>query len=370
MIIRKIYYLFLVLLLSPNLVFAGIDDKIPVKVRVFHDLSEIKLGITSQFEIYLYPQKIKILDGYFLKIAPIKVVNNRGIIFGDKFYLCKEIYISSKNNGALTVNGRKFRNDIRIRIINNKFEVINILSLKNYLQGVLCREIAPSWGKEALKAQAIISRTYALYKMNSSVEQEYHLSSDVYSQVYGGLYSEDIRTNQAIEDTDGLVIENDSNIIPAYFHASCGGHTENIKEIWSLKSDVLSDKECSFCKDSPYFNWTAIIKKTDISSLNILSKSESGRVTWMEVIDNKGVSTKMSGNTFRLTVGPDILKSTMFDFEIRDKDILFKGNGWGHGVGLCQWGAKEMAEKHKMSAEEILKYYYRDVELVRLGVKS
>jgi len=257
--------------------------------------------------------------------------------------------------------------------------VINILKMSDYLKGVMAREISPRWDMEVIKAQAIAARTYALYQMNKNKDLSFDVSSDVYSQVYAGVYSEDTASNRAVDDTKGLVLTIHGDIFPAYFHATCAGQTENADNLWEINLPSLKSVACAFCQESPHYTWQLNISlkeiqkrllnikgasKSSIVSIDILGRTLSHRVHWMAVTYKDGTVLKFSGNTFRLKVDPDRIRSTNFDVMIKNNHGFFKGKGWGHGVGLCQWGAKQLAEKG-MKAKDILQHYYQGARIVK-----
>jgi stage II sporulation protein D len=228
---------------------------------------------------------------------------------------------------------------------------------------------------EALKAQAIVSRTYALYQIQENKAKDFDLTSDIYSQVYGGQASERYRTNKAVDESKGQALFYKGKIIPAFFHATCAGHTENAQLLWNIDLAPLKGVVCNFCRESPHFNWhydlpvKEIEKKLsdggwkvkNITNIGIEGKDASGRITNL-IIKSEAGETKVSAKDFREKIGPNIINSTNFSVAIAGKDAVFEGIGWGHGVGLCQWGAYFMA-KDGHSSEEILKYYYPGVNV-------
>jgi stage II sporulation protein D len=206
--------------------------------------------------------------------------------------------------------------------------------------------------------------------MQENKQKDFDVTSDIYSQVYGGRGSERYRTNKAVDETEGKVLFYQGKIIPAYFHATCGGHTEDATLLWDLDLTPLKGVVCPYCKESPHFNWhydlpvKEIAKKlsgagfkiTDIKNISIEGKDRSGRITNLIITCEEG-EVKISAKDFRGTIGPNIINSTNFSVTIAGGDAVFAGVGWGHGVGLCQWGAYFMA-KEGFKANEILKYYY------------
>lgn len=364
-------------------IISSLKENQEIRVCILNKRSQIKVGCTSAFEISLLPSGNKIFEGYFMPTETISIVKDTGeILFRNQHLKADGLYISTKKQGTVTINGIMYRGDMKIMVDKNSghMNVINILALSDYLQGVLCEEISPQWNIEAIKAQAIASRTFALYKMQKSIKDDFDVTDDVFSQVYGGLTTEDPRTNKAIQETEGFVLTYNGSLFPAFFHSTCGGNTEDVNEIWPMNYPCLKQIKCDFCKNSKNYSWTDVLKlldignkikknmsdkkiTSDIRDIRILSYNQSGRIKELEIIYDNNQKIKMTGHEFRMAVGPDIIKSTNFTVAVKNRLAYFQGYGWGHGIGLCQWGAKYLAETKNMSAKEILAYYYPGTKL-------
>ncbi|MFC1624478.1 SpoIID/LytB domain-containing protein [Candidatus Omnitrophota bacterium] len=280
------------------------------------------------------------------------------------------------------INGRQFRGLIDIsKDKQDNLLIINHIDLEEYLYGVLYHEVSHRWPIEVLKAQAIAARTYALYQKLVSQDEYFDLTSDVYSQVYGGRSSETWRTTRAVNLTRGRVLISSGKIFPSYYHATCGGHTSRASTIWDIDAPVLQGKVCNFCKASPHYEWKKELDmeyiqkrvqeagyKIQVVSMEALERDPSGRI--LEVaLNGKNSNVGLKGNEFRLLVGPDIIKSTNFEIRFKGKYVIFEGKGWGHGVGMCQWGAYYMA-RSGWNVDEILEYYYSGAEIASVGAES
>ena len=288
--------------------------------------------------------------------------------------------IALKEDDLLRINGEKYRGQVVIRRDKKgRLNIINEVNIDDYLYGVLPHEISPAWPLEAMKAQAVASRTLALYRKRRSRAKDYDLDATIFAQIYRGMEGEDRRTNQAVEETRGKVLTYQGKIVNSIFHATCGGHTEEAKNVWAGSEEpYLKSISCTFCKDSPYYQWEKRIKKGDlrnvleekgldlsrIKEIEITEKSPTGRAVRIAVRHRKATQPLMANN-FRLFLGPDLLRSTLFTVSKEKNEFIFKGRGWGHGVGMCQWGAKGMAEKGK-DYKEILKHYYTGVEIEKV----
>lgn len=353
------------------------DNQAPTIVRVciIDDKDSIDLSLKSDYEIYAYNPKRLLMDGPFLsaKVSGTK----EGLIIGSREIKTPEVNIKVAHDGNVYVGGRRFRGNIDIiRKDNGKLMVINHLPLDEYLYGVLYHEVSHRWPIEVLKAQAIAARTFALQQVRQSKGQPYDLRSDIYSQVYGGRTSEKWSTNMAVDKTRGQILTYKGDIFPAYYHATCGGMTEDATNLWNIDIPPLKGVDCSFCTSSPHYKWNKNIslaylenklkdngyKIGKISSVAVLSKNRSGRVDKIEIKDDAGTSVVLTGKDFRQMLGPNDLRSVKFDVSMRPGSLVIDGFGWGHGVGMCQWGAYGMARNGK-KADEILKYYYPGAEI-------
>lgn len=277
------------------------------------------------------------------------------------------------------VNNKSYRGWVELRRKNNgRLLVINDLDIEDYLKGVIAAEIPPDWEFEALKAQAVASRTYALYQKRSAGNRPYHILSTVSSQVYNGGNGERRNAIRAVRDTKGLVIVYQGEIIPAFYHSSCGGHTENAAEFWGIDEPYLKGVDCECQKISKYGLWEKRMEKSkiasalrrrgygvsDITDMSIESMTPAGRVKKV-AIRSGGRTTLVPGETLRAALGNTVVPSAFFELELEGSEAVFSGRGSGHGVGLCQWGAQEMAQRG-FDFRTILSHYYPGTGLARM----
>jgi stage II sporulation protein D len=348
-----------------------------VRVAVAKDASTLSVKVMGRYEI-INPDSQKILtEGSNLKTTVTTYKNL--ILLGKTTSDSNRVLIKKIGPEPIIINGRRFRGNIELIKKDAGFLAVNHIDLEDYVKGILYHEASHYWPEEALRAQAIVSRSYAVYQMHESKSKDYDVTSDIYSQVYGGSASERFRTNRAVDKTKGLILTYQGRAIPTYFHATCAGHTEDASMLWNINIPPLKGVECGFCKESPHFNWHYVLalgeirqklvdagyKISGIKDIVILGKDNSGRITDLNIISaNKDL--KISAKDFRNIIGPNIIRSTNFTVSVVKDDAVFEGFGWGHGVGLCQWGAYFMA-KQGLTAEVILKYYYpgTNVETVR-----
>jgi stage II sporulation protein D len=226
-----------------------------------------------------------------------------------------------------------------------------------------------------LKVQAVAARTYALYNKHLSAAREYDLVATVQDQVYRGRLGVDRRVEQAVDQTRGLVVTYQNAPIYAAFSSTAAGPTEDSINVWAKDLPYLKGVECPFDLGSPYYQWKASVKMDQlehhlrqqgfvvgtIATITPIAYSRAGRVTTLRILHSRG-ELLLRGEDLRKAVGYSVIPSTQFEIESVGADVIFAGYGAGHAVGLCQWGAKELAELG-YPFTSILRYYYPGTEL-------
>ena len=252
---------------------------------------------------------------------------------------------------------------------------VNRVGLEEYVAGVVSSEISPNWHSEALKTQAVAARTYVLHKKIIGREQPFDVVASVQDQVYKGrsLVSSDIQ--EAIDDTEGIVVTYQRRPIFAAYSSTAAGPTEDAVNVWDTDLPYLKGVDCPFDEKSPKFQWEAAIGLRDIerdlrnggypvgtiATFTPLSFTRAGRVNEIRILHSKG-ELILRGQDFRKALGYSTLPSTQFSINRFTREVVFSGRGAGHAVGMCQWGAKEMAELG-YRYESILQYYYPGTRL-------
>ena len=345
-----------------------------IRIAVLQDSPSFYLRVKGAFEIQDESGR-PVYKGKNLKSRLIKADSERITLPGAVLNLTR-LKIFSKS-GYIYINNRLYRGAVGIIPKDTtRFLVVNELDIEDYLRGILCNEIAPWWPLDALKAQAVVARTYALHQRQFTRNKDFDLTNDIYSQVYGGRTSEKWRSNRVVDLTKGEILTFKGKLFPAYYHAACGGHTEDASILWKDDLEPLKGVICGFCAGSPHFSWQAEISLEEMKSkllakgfkidrldqIEIVSLNPSGRVNKLE-IKNADNSLVISAKDFRQALGPNLIRSTNFTLKIISDKIYFTGLGWGHGVGLCQWGMSELAKSGK-KYKEILEYYYPKSEIV------
>ncbi len=369
--------LLLAILILVSLILVGFRDNPDPKIRVaiLLDASSVKISATGRFKIFAPGKLEAVATGDENSIYMI-----RPGLFGLKMEGPEEygdiLEVKPLGDSFIRVNNRTYRGEIEARKRNDTLLVINEVDLEEYLYGVMKHEISPAWPIEAVKTQAVAARSFALNKKLKNIGKPYDLCATITSQVYGGLSGEDPRSNKAIDETRGEILIYQGKPIAAYYHATCGGETEDVEDVWGGRLPYLESVRCKYCKDSPHYEWEEKLSLLEISnalshkgiseieSIEVYKRGGTGRVVKLVVEDEFGKHI-ISGNHFRMALGPNLIRSTLFKMKKKRGRVEFKGKGWGHGVGMCQWGARGMAEKG-YNYREILKHYYFNVKIKKM----
>jgi stage II sporulation protein D len=346
-----------------------------IRVAVIRDAPEFNLSIRGPYHILTLQTDEILISDRSLRQAKV-YPNPSGLKIGPYELKIYGVKIKPEKEATIYINGRRFRGQIAIiRTPQMHLLVVNYINIEDYLYGVLCEEVSHRWSSEALKAQAVASRTFALYQSKVNTQKDYDLTADIYSQVYGGRSSERYRANKAVDRTRNLVLTYQGELFPAYYHATCGGQTEDATQLWKIDLPPLKGVRCSFCRESPHCKWTKELSLLEIEnnlrknghylgkiqSISVISRNNSNRVSFLEIKDKVG-TIQISGKDFRQTMGSNLIRSTNFTVILKSDSVIFEGLGWGHGVGMCQWGANFMA-RQGYKYDQILKYYYPGTEI-------
>ena len=342
-----------------------------VRVLIAENQKSLRLTIKGAYTIRSLPFLQVLKKGQRLVDAPLAAMP-QGVKLGNQVWAGKGIRIEPVDERDLYLNKSRFRGIVDIlRNPNGTLYAINHIGVEDYLYGVLHHEVAPWWPMEALRAQAIAARTYALYQARMSRPLEFDLKSSTSSQVYGGSTSERFRTKRAVDQTAGKILTYQGKIFPTYFHATCAGTTAGAQELWQMNLPPLSGNvHCGYCRISPHYYWEAKVPLSEIEEqmnknrrpvgqilkIEVISLTPSGRVGSLR-ITGTAQETVMAAKDFRIWAGGDRIRSTNFTVTLNDDTAEFHGKGWGHGVGLCQWGALGQSLLGR-SHEKILQLYY------------
>jgi stage II sporulation protein D len=398
--------------------------EIPIRVRIQKAESAAKI---RGYDLQIYAKKDsalspKVFAPEATPLSPILVVDkisdwqmhcNQGKVYlrssnaRTKEIVLEDLVSFKTPVGFINYAGNPYRDEIRVYSIAEHCEVVNILDLEKYLDGLVNSEFSSKWNEESIEAQVVAARTYAYFQIQEARahrDSYYDLDATVKDQVYNGSLRESFHSSIAATKTKGLVLtaKGGNKIFPikAYYHSTCGGLTELPENVWGRVTTGFKRKvTCPYCAASPRFRWDlevqsgeilkaflkgiqsegippewpkqawTALKQNRILDISIANRDQEGRVIRLMTLWANGktvVSLPLSGVKFRDWMGTGRLKSTWFNLVATGRGEAsrwhFLGRGFGHGVGLCQWGAKTMGEKgFKMAA--ILKHYYPDAAL-------
>lgn len=298
----------------------------------------------------------------------------RGLKLGS-LELAPEVRIEPREAaGAVLIASRRYPGLLILRLNGDgTVAVIDELGIEDYLLGVLPHEMDPGWPLEALKAQAVVARTFAYTQLGKYRKSGFDLTSDTRSQVFGGLGEVAGSVRRAVAETRGEVLGYKGNILSVYYHSCCGGHTADAASVWGAPKSPppLRGVRDRYCLSSPHARWSAFLSFADILSAVRERHLISGSLRRLSIgrRDAAGFARdfivaigaqelEVRANDFRLWLGDTVLKSTRIrGIRKRPGGFELAGGGLGHGVGLCQWGSRLQAEKGR-GYEKILQFYF------------
>lgn len=296
--------------------------------------------------------------------------NPRGKAVGLADWQASQLLIEPENDGYVWINDRWYRGRTRIIRQGSGVTALNLVDLEEYLYSVVGAEAIPSWPQEALKAQSVAARTYALYQMNTSGNRIYDLDTTTRTQVYKGLESEFTTTQEAVKATAGQIMSFNGKPILAVFHSSSGGHTENVEDVWNSPLPYLRGV-IDYDQVAPVFQWSKNFSAGELGrliggvgrvrSLSPERTTPHGRVIRMRVVGDQG-SKLISDTQLRRILE---LRSTLFTISADNGTFAINGRGFGHGIGLSQWGAFSLADQG-VTYDRILSHYYQNARLTEM----
>lgn len=334
-------------------------------------------------------------------------VNGPGVMFDSiagkrikKFLTLPKMRVTANAYGTLLINGRQMNTtriliypdvpvtlyigDIcyrgKVEIIgkqNGKLTVVNVLPLEDYLLGVIPKETFPSWPDAALQAQAIAARTFAMHHIIHSSNKDFTLVSPMH-QLYGGASAEDPRTSKAVRDTENQVLMYNGDVLCTFFHTCCGGKTEDAANVFPNIGPYPPRVTSKYSAGTPHHAWTYSVSGVNVyeklkragydiggplNEVRVTQRFPSGRVATMQFLSARGSKT-ISGEECRKILGYNKVRSTLFNIRYNRNVLYFWGRGWGHGVGLCQWSSKGMADDG-YSCKKILYHFYPGAKIHR-----
>ena len=345
------------------------QEKAAKIVRVLLTDNQTSAEIKHSGRVYIYTQD---LSKKYKVSAPgtlaVKSVGNGRAQVGT-LRADQPIILEPAKGTLFTWNNNTYAGKIFIIPATHTFYMIEYVDLENYLYGVLPYEMSYSWPLEALKAQAVAARTYTLKTIENVKNKRFDLYSDVRSQMYKGGGKQYDSVKQAVDATRGQILTYDNQIFHTYYHANCGGGTDDIRA-WNPTATVikpLSGASCTTDSHSKSYSWQMNVStakvmdyaktvglKGNLKGLSIARKTSTGRATNLTIRTSSGIKQVPCGK-FRLATGIRSCKITKIS--IHAQTVHFEGKGYGHGIGMCQDGAHGMSKTGK-DYKQILKHYY------------
>jgi stage II sporulation protein D len=361
------------------LIFSAKAENIRIGILTQYKVSSISITILSG-KYSIYSEGTKIIDLQANIPIYLNILDNKIIIstseknFGAYSTLD---FISSGflNYFNINFNGKFnkevcFDDDLNLSIVNNVFKFINIVDMEHYIAGVVEAEGGRKTSMEYYKVQAIICRTYAICHMNKHKAEGYDMCDLVHCQVYNGK-CRNTEILMAASETSGMVIIDEKmQPINATYHSNCGGQTVNSADLWNIKRPYLKAVVDKYCSTQPNARWERhTSKKAWLTYLgdtfnypindSAACKAALNYKQWSRKVyflNDKDIPLSRIRNDW-------LFKSTFFSIYPVGDSLVFKGRGYGHGVGLCQEGAMKMAESG-MSFKDIINFYYANVKIV------
>ena len=343
-----------------------------VRVAILQEAESIRLTVPSACRLTDLKLGKPLAAWPELKWQEVRA-GNPGLRIGSSEIVSGAVVLEPAAGTIFRVNGLPYRGSLILRRTpKGRLTVINRLPLEEYLVGALTSEVNAGWPLEALKAHAVVSRTMTAHRIWIRKGQEFDMTADTSTHLYHGVTAEKARTRQAVEETRGQVLAYGGELFSASFHANCGGHTEEAAEIWNTKQPIppLAGVEDPYCRNLKHYRWKIAMPDTEflrllggeaeavgtLQEVAVEETNRSGRARAVRVRGDRGLLT-LTGRQLREKLGANRLRSLKFTLSRQPGKVFFEGFGWGHGVGLCQWGAFGMAHQGK-TMEEILSFYF------------
>jgi stage II sporulation protein D len=281
--------------------------------------------------------------------------------------------------GPLRVGTRDYIGALEVLREPEGLLLVNEVPMEEYIAGTVRGEASERWPSEALRALAVAARTYAVFQQGRAAGRAYHVVASNQDQNFAGWAIEGSPAREAARMTAGQVLTWQGRVFPTFYHSDSGGFTEAAQSVFSGDGvPPLEGVRDEFSMESPNYTWTVTLPLTvigerlrrggievgQVTRLTVLERSPSFRVARLAVEHSRGTAT-LRGADFRRLIGYDALKSTLFVPVAQDGVVRFEGRGWGHGVGLSQFGAKGMADRG-YTYPQILDHYYPGTALATL----
>ena len=363
----------------------------PIRVNLTPTpVSSLRLAIDASYRIRLSDTNREVIRTSKLPETVVRATT-KGIRIGNRVLEDSILEIIPVGSPAIWINDHQYRGKVRLHLADGKLTVVNELPLHRYLASVVDSEMPLAFPEEARKAQAIVSRTYALYQM-ARRHPRFDLFATTRSQKYLGyqyrnangrrLAGESKQSRRIVHLTAGQVCTHEGRLIPAYYSAVCGGETTPGGDVFRDAAHLKS-VPCTHCSEADLYRWDATVARktaseliqqyfkergTTFGTLTSVSRAPTDNdsaIVYFNIGDGRR-HHRISAVTLRRNLFPQQLKSPRFDVRLTRDELQFRGRGSGHGVGFCQWGARGLAQNGERAAK-IVQYYYPKTAITRLS---
>ncbi|RMG60299.1 MAG: SpoIID/LytB domain-containing protein [Deltaproteobacteria bacterium] len=364
------------LIFSVFFVFSCASRKVtlPPPARVKPPVEEpvIRVLVSREYErVTVIPRNVRVLDAGGRPVSPPGnpvTVNARGDVLVVEGKV--EPLVRIEGDSPVTIDGDSYSPPLYLVAVGGRVGIVNLVPLERYVSLVLVHEAPGRFKIEALKAIAVAARSYALSMKERRRGEPYDLSGDTFHQLFRGERKVESSIAEAVNETRGEVLTFRGRPALAVYHSTCGGRTESARALWGRDIPYLRSVECGFCTISPRYRWTFEVEREEflrrlrgegvrgrtLLDVEITGRSGSGRARSVEVRTEKG-TWDIPARRIRRRLGLEKIRSLLFRVTVNNGSVRFDGKGFGHGVGLCQYGAEGMAEEGA-GYREILRYYY------------
>ncbi len=371
---------------KPVLTPPSVDRLVRVRLGTEKKNEPDTLSVTTAFQITDAVTGDILVDrhGAIRRAAVRSARSARGIELGSEHLSSSDVLLTPSHDASINLNSKTYRGELRIQRRDDKLLFINQVDVESYLCGVLRGELHRYFHRESFKAQAIAARTYVLFNMQHTPQDRiWDVVDHEGSQMYIGVSGEDKIAVDAVKQTTGQVCVWDDgtedHLFCTYYSSTCGGITQNVSQFRPNAPSVpplCGNVQCPDCYLAPHFQWGPVrLSKAEVTkriftrypSLRRLKtiqdikpkqRGADGRITHLLLVGADGAIGTLVAEDFRLSLGGRTIKSTRFDLETKGDDFVFKnGKGYGHGVGLCQYGMETKARRG-WNHQRILTTYY------------
>ncbi len=413
----RVFSFLLSILFLLNICIPVSASELPETIRIglfYGSTAKETVTFASAEGVYLYDTTFDSLLGTVTESVSVSAAEENFMVSGLGTFE-SEVMLAVPVNGKITVNDKEYRGYIHLLRQGNRMTVVNVVKLEEYLYSVVGREMSPSWHPEALKAQAVCARNYAVQSLNKHKSYGFDLCSTTDCQAYGGTATEDNRTISAVDATAGVTVTYEGKLAQLYFFASDGGSTESSQNVWSATLPYLTGVEDPYEDTSECSRgiWSVTFTKEELQEkfpnigeildVKVNEYTPMGSVLEVEVVGTEGSevfrkekartafglnsqkytvsasggvslyaydgTTISGGETVVTASGTESLSGSSVTVvsaagtktvTASPSSFTFSGEGWGHRIAMSQYGAKAMAEQG-FTYDEILKFYFKGV---------